>query len=73
MLCRVELFPVVTRALSFCQWNTNELLLATQFFCVVVALEDERKPPMQCLSGAGVVRGPDSAFDFAISNRILVA
>jgi hypothetical protein len=72
MLCRVELFPVVTHALSIRQWNTNELLLATQFFCVVVAPEDERKPPMQRLSGVGVVRGPDSAIDFVVLNRILV-
>jgi hypothetical protein len=36
LLRRVELLPVVTRALSICQWNTNELLLATQFLCVVV-------------------------------------
>jgi hypothetical protein len=44
----------------------------TQFFFVVIVPEDERKPPMQRLSGVGVVRGPDSAIDFVVSNQILV-
>jgi hypothetical protein len=36
------------------------------------APEDERKPPMQRLSGVGVVRGPDSAIDFVVSSQIIL-
>jgi hypothetical protein len=60
-----------SRAIYSSKWNTNELLLVTQFLCVVVHAR-RQKENRQCNACQvfGVMRGPDSITDITASSRI---